>query len=54
MVKAVVQKGGKIKACGTCADARGIKDMQLIDGVEVSNMAELAKWAIEADKMFTF
>lgn len=54
MVKAVVQKGGKIKACGTCADARGIKNLQLIEGVEVSNIAELAKWTVEADKVFTF
>lgn len=54
MIKGVVLKGGKIKACGTCADARGIKNMQLIEGVEVSNMAELAKWTVEADKVFTF
>lgn len=54
MMKSVVLKGGKIKACGTCADARGIKNLQLIEGVEVSNMAELAKWSVEADKVFTF
>ncbi len=54
MIKSVVLKGGKIKACGTCADARGIKNVQLIEGVEVSNMAELAKWSVEADKVFTF
>ncbi len=54
MIKAVVQKGGKIKACGTCADARGIKSLQLIEGIEISNMAELANWTVEADKVFTF
>ncbi len=54
MIKSVVLKGGKIKACGTCADARGIKNLQLIEGVEVSNMAELARWTVEADKVFTF
>ncbi len=54
MIKSVVLKGGKIKACGTCADARGIKNIQLIEGIEVSNMAELAKWSVEADKVFTF
>lgn len=54
MIKSVVLKGGRIKACGTCADARGIKNIQLIEGVEVSNMAELAKWSVEADKVFTF
>ncbi len=32
----------------------GIKNLQLIEGVEISNMAELAKWTVEADKVFTF
>lgn len=54
MVKSVASKGGKIKACGTCAEARGIRNLQLIEGVEISNMAELAQWSIEADKVFTF
>ena len=54
MIKSVVLKGGKIKACGTCADARGIKNLPLIEGVEISNMAELARWTVEADKVFNF
>ena len=54
MLKSVLGKGGKVKACGTCADARGIRQLQLIDGAEISNMAELAQWTIEADKVFTF
>ena len=54
MVKSVASKGGKVKACGTCADARGIRNLQLVEGVEISNMAELAQWTVEADKVFTF
>lgn len=54
MLKAVLGKGGKVKACGTCADARGIRNIHLIEGVEISNMAELAQWTVEADKVFTF
>ena len=54
MVKSVASKGGKIKACGTCADVRGIRNLQLVEGVETSNIAELAQWAVEADKVFTF
>ena len=54
MIKSVVLKGGKIKVCGTCADARGIKNLKLVDGVEISNMAELAQWTVETDKVFTF
>lgn len=54
MLKSVLAKGGKVKACGTCLDARGIKNLPLIEGVEVSNMAELSQWTVEADKVFTF
>jgi uncharacterized protein involved in oxidation of intracellular sulfur len=54
MLKSVLAKGGKVKACGTCADARGTRDLQLIDGVDVSTMAELAQWSVEAEKVFAF
>lgn len=54
MLKSVLVKGGKVKACGTCADARGIRNVQLIEGAEISNMSELARWTVEADKVFTF
>jgi uncharacterized protein involved in oxidation of intracellular sulfur len=54
MLKSVLRKGGKVKACGTCTDARGIRNIQLAEGAEVSNMAELSQWTVEADKVFTF
>jgi uncharacterized protein involved in oxidation of intracellular sulfur len=54
MMKSVLSKGGKIKACGTCTDARGIKNIQLIDRVEISNMSEFTAWAVESDKVIAF
>jgi uncharacterized protein involved in oxidation of intracellular sulfur len=54
MLRSVISKGGKVKACGTCTDARGIRNLQLIEGVEMSNMSELTQWSVEADKVFTF
>ena len=54
MLKSVLGKGGRGKACGSCADARGIRNVQLVEGSEISNMAELAQWTVEADKVFTF
>ena len=54
MIKSVLGKGGKVKACGTCADARGIRNVQFAEGAEISNMAELAQWTVDADKVFTF
>lgn len=54
MLKEVINKGGKIKACGTCTDARGIRNLPLVEGVEINNMSMLAKWTVEADKVLTF
>jgi len=54
MIKAVINKNGKVKLCGTCADARGIKEMKLIEGAEISTMKELTQWTMESDKVVTF
>lgn len=54
MVKAFISKGGKIKACGTCMDARGMSELTLQKGVEKSNMSELGHRTIEADKVISF
>ena len=54
MLKSVIMKGGKVKICGTCLEARGLRQLPLIEGTEVSNMGELARWTVEADKVFTF
>ena len=54
MIKSVLLKGGKVKICGSCAEARGIKDLQLIDGTELSTMKELVQWTQDSDKTLTF
>ena len=54
MIKSVLLKGGKVKICGSCAEARGIKDLQLIEGTELSTMKELVQWTLDSDKTLTF
>ena len=54
MLKSVIAKGAKIKSCGGCSEARGISELNLIDGVEISNMKEFSNWVVEADKVLTF
>ena len=53
-MKAAINYGTKAKTCGSCADARGLKNLQMIEGVEISTMSELTKWTVEADKVITF
>jgi len=54
MLKLSVAKGAKIKICGTCASARGIKESKFVKGAELSTMAELATWIADSDKIMTF
>jgi len=54
MLKSVINKGGQVKAWGTCSEARGIKGLALVEGVEISTMSQLTQWIMEADKVLTF
>ncbi len=54
MLKSVINKGGEVKSCGGCSQARGIDSLEFIEGVELSNMNEFAMWTVECDKVLTF
>jgi uncharacterized protein involved in oxidation of intracellular sulfur len=54
MVKAVINKGGEVKSCGSCCDARGVAQAALVEGVELSTMKQLTQWTVEADKVLVF
>ena len=54
MLKAVRARGAEIGVCGSCMDARGLTDEDLIDGACRSTMEELTDWTIWADKVLVF
>lgn len=54
MLKLAILKGSKVKICGSCAEARGLKNVQLIEGAEISTMAELTNWVVDSDKVLVF
>lgn len=54
MLKSVIRNGAKVKSCGGCSEARGIANLTLIDGVELSNMKEFAEWTVQSDKVLSF
>ncbi len=54
MIRALVTKKVSISCCGTCLDARGLKEESLVSGVERGTMSTLAKWALECEKVITF
>jgi uncharacterized protein involved in oxidation of intracellular sulfur len=53
MVKAIA-RGGDVLLCGTCLDARGISDGELIEGTRRSNMDEVAELTLAADRVLVF
>ena len=54
MLKRVVTSKGTVLLCGTCMDARGISDTELIESVHRSSMDELARATAEADRVLVF
>jgi len=54
MLSSVIRHGGEAGVCGSCLDARGIADKELVDGAKRSNLAEMTDWVIWADKIISF
>jgi uncharacterized protein involved in oxidation of intracellular sulfur len=54
MLGMVVRAGGRIGVCGTCMDARGIGDAELVQGTHRSTLDELTEWTAWADKVLVF
>jgi uncharacterized protein involved in oxidation of intracellular sulfur len=54
MLKFILAKGAEIKLCGTCVKARGLKELTLIKGIEVSTIKQLSQWVMESDKIVSF
>jgi len=54
MLSGPSRRGAAVGICGTCMDARGIHDTDLIPGCHRSTLEELADWILWADKVITF
>lgn len=54
MLKSIIKKGGRVSYCGTCAQFRGLENLDLIEGAEKGGMDLLADWIEEADKVISF
>jgi uncharacterized protein involved in oxidation of intracellular sulfur len=53
MLRRVTGKG-EVLLCGTCLEARGIADVELLEGARRSSMDELAAATVAADKVLVF
>ena len=54
MLKRFATGAHSLLLCGSCMDARGLGEADLIAGARRSSMDELASSGLEADKVFVF
>lgn len=54
MLKRVIVGKGRVLLCGTCMDARGMTDEDVMEGAARSTMDALAAATTEADKVLVF
>ena len=54
MLKGFIPRGGKVLLCGTCLDARGLSENELVQGSRRSTLEELAEVTLAADKLLVF
>jgi uncharacterized protein involved in oxidation of intracellular sulfur len=54
MLGRVVRNNGQVGVCGTCMEARGIAESELVEGTHKSSLAELTAWTQWADKVIVF
>lgn len=54
MLRELVKHGVEVIACGTCVNARGLTEENLVEGVQVGTMMHLARWVRESQKVMSF
>ena len=54
MLGAAIRHGAQVGLCGTCMDARAVREEQLLDGARRSSLEELTDWTLWADKIISF
>jgi uncharacterized protein involved in oxidation of intracellular sulfur len=54
LLAALSQRGGEIGVCGTCMDARAMRQEELPAGAHRGTMDQLTDWTVWADKVLVF
>lgn len=54
MLQVVAQHRGEVGVCGSCMDARGLEDAELVQGSRRSTLEELTDWTLWADRVLVF
>lgn len=54
MLAHLTAKGVQVLACGSCSEARGLEEDDLVAGVRIGRMVDLARWSKESEAVLVF
>ena len=54
MLRMIARQGAEVGVCGTCIDARGIAETELVEGARRGTMDGLIGWTLWADRVMVF
>lgn len=54
MLRGVTRRGGEVGVCGTCMDARGLRDEDLAEGTARGTLEQLADWTAWSERALVF
>lgn len=54
LLKGILAKKAAVLACSSCLQARGLMELDLIEGIEPTTMPEIAAAVVAADKVLSF
>ena len=54
MLKGVLGRKGQVLLCGSCMDARGVKETEIVEGSRRSSLDELTEKTVSAEKVLVF
>jgi uncharacterized protein involved in oxidation of intracellular sulfur len=54
MLRLILSYGGTVGACGTCLEARGLGESELVQGVQKCTLQVLTDWVQQADRVVPF
>lgn len=54
MLKGVVTKKGRVLLCGTCMDARALREEEIVKGCRRSSLDELTEATLSSDQVLVF
>jgi len=54
LLQEAIKAGVAVRCCGVCVSERGLKQEELLDGVQIASMRDLVQWVADADNVVSF